>query len=113
VIAGSEWGAPMQEMEVPPAREGSIEHHWHQQETGDRYFLFNSGDTEKLYATAINHRAIGVVYNPERERLGNYVPSVMSRRYDAFVFIDRTSAVHALGIHPHHEKTQETYPYGY
>src|SRR5262245_64937129 len=78
VIAGKEWGAPMQEMPVPPAKEGSIEHLLHQQSNHDRYLLFNSKDVSKKYETAINHRAIGVVYNPEMERLGNYVPSVMA-----------------------------------
>jgi hypothetical protein len=31
VIAGEEWGAPMQEMEVPPAKKGSIEFMLHEQ----------------------------------------------------------------------------------
>ena len=40
------------------------------------------------------HRAIGVVYHPEYEHLGNYVPTVLSRRYDALLFIDETHALH-------------------
>ena len=30
------------------------------------------------------HRAIGVVYDPEAERYGNYVPTVLPLRYAAF-----------------------------
>jgi len=37
------------------------------------------------------HRAIGVVYNPEHERYGNYVPTSLARRYDAFIYLDETS----------------------
>jgi erythromycin esterase-like protein len=38
-------------------------------------------------------RAIGVVYNPEYERYGNYVPTILTRRYDAFLHIDKTHAL--------------------
>jgi erythromycin esterase len=60
------------------------------------------------------HRAIGVVYNPERERHGNYVPSVLPWRYDAFLFLDETRA-----LDPFHDvearaegEVPETYPTG-
>jgi erythromycin esterase-like protein len=42
------------------------------------------------------HRAIGVVYNPEGERSGNYVSTVMPYRYDAMLYIDRSSALRPL-----------------
>jgi erythromycin esterase len=112
VIAGEEWGALMQEMEVPQAKEGSIEHILHSENGRDRYLLFNSEDREARYDTAISHRAIGVVYDPERERRGNYVPSVMAQRYDAFIFIDQTKALHPLHLKPHDKKMPETYPFG-
>ncbi|MET1014068.1 MAG: erythromycin esterase family protein, partial [Paenisporosarcina sp.] len=41
-------------------------------------------------------RAIGVVYNPEYEAFGNYVPSKMGNRYDAFIYIDETKALSPL-----------------
>ena len=113
VIAGDEWGAPMQEMQVPPAREGSIEHALHREGGQNRYLLFNNEEASTIYASAIPHRAIGVVYNPERERWGNYVPSVMPKRYDAFIYIDRTRALHPLHLQPHAEKMPETYPFGF
>ncbi|WP_438267822.1 erythromycin esterase family protein [Halomarina pelagica] len=37
------------------------------------------------------HRAIGVVYHPNREA-ANYVPTVLPERYDAFVHADETRA---------------------
>ncbi len=112
VIAGDEWGAPMQEMEVPPAREGSVEHVLHRESNKDRYLLFSEPQAREIYNTSIRHRAIGVVYSPERERYGNYVPSVMAQRYDAFIYIDETSALHPLHLKPHDEKIPETYPFG-
>lgn len=45
-------------------------------------------------------RAIGVVYNPRRERLANYLDSALGRRYDAYFFFDRTFAVEPLDPAP-------------
>ena len=113
VIAGEEWGALMEEMEVPEARTGSIEQLLHEESSKDRYLLFNTEDIQRKYETAIRHRAIGVVYDPANERRGNYVPSVLPMRYDAFVFLDQTKALHPLHLKPHDEKMPETYPFGF
>jgi erythromycin esterase len=60
-----------------------------------------------------DHRAVGVVYAPEREKYGNYVPTLMSQRYDAFLFIDRSEALHPLHIHERAAReVPETYPWG-
>jgi erythromycin esterase len=112
VIAGEAWGAPMQEMTVPEARPGSVEALLHGQSPENRYILF-SRDSEDQFAERIDHRAIGVVYNPERERWGNYVPSLLRKRYDAFIYIDTTRALHPLHMAVHAGKTPETYPFGY
>ena len=113
VIAGDGWGAPMQEIEMPEAREGSIEHQLHLENSANRYLLFNTEDFQRKYESAIHHRAIGVVYNPERERYGNYVPTKLSQRYDAFIFLDETKALHPFHMKPHNEKMPETYPFGF
>jgi erythromycin esterase-like protein len=113
VIAGSEWGAPMQVLPVPEAREGSIEYQFNREGSHNRYFLFTTEDIQDRFQTAVNHRAIGVVYNPDKERYGNYVPSVMAQRYDAFIYLDETSALHPLHLKPHAEKIPDTYPFNY
>jgi erythromycin esterase-like protein len=113
VIAGEEWGAPMKVMDVPEAREGSVEYLLHQESTQNRYLLFNTEDIRQQYDKAIRHRAIGVVYNPYREKFGNYVPSVMANRYDAFIYLDQTTALHPLHLKPHSEKTPDTYPFNF
>ena len=59
------------------------------------------------------HRAIGVVYDPAYERYGNYVPTVLPRRYDAFVYLDQTSALHPLRLPPRESaEPPETFPFG-
>jgi len=111
VIAGEAWGAPMEEMEVPPAREESIEYTLHRISGRDHYVLFNEKKTD-IFDSRIRHRAIGVVYHPSFERKSNYVPSILSLRYDALIYLDETRALHPLHLEPHNIKTPETYPFG-
>ena len=93
VIAADQWGGEMQSMEVPEAQSGSWEDLMHKAGAYDKILLFDH-DSEPFLET-VGHRAIGVVYNPRRER-GNYVPSVMALRYDAFVYIDESKALSPL-----------------
>ena len=98
VVAGDEWGAPMRRMRVPPAREASFEHALHDAETSDALLLFNESENGGIEGLdePIGHRAIGVVYDPHNERWGNYVPTIVPKRYDAFVYIEESSGVDAL-----------------
>ena len=98
VVAGEEWGAPMRRMRVPPAREGSFEDAAHQSDAGDMLLLFNGEDDGGIAGLEdpIGHRAIGVVYDPRNEHWGNYVPTIVPRRYDAFIHIEETAGVDAL-----------------
>jgi len=98
-------------MEVPEAREGSIEALLHQLHGTDHYSLF-SEDPNGIYGKRNRQRAIGVVYNPFNEREGNYVTSLLSRRYDAFIYLDQTQALHPMQQTLQEEKIPETYPFG-
>lgn len=117
VIAGEEWEAPWERMPVPPGREGTWEDVLHQARfpTGerDKLLIFDERDKAGPIATLRGHRAIGVVYHPDRE-WGNYVPTVLPGRYDAFLFIDETHALHPLHeVHAREEgEVPETYPSG-
>ena len=95
VIAAQEWGAPWMEMRVPAGRPGSWEDTLHRAFGDNRLLIFPEACSEELLAWR-GHRAIGVVYRPQYEQYGNYVPTVLPRRYDAFLHIDRTTAVHPL-----------------
>jgi erythromycin esterase-like protein len=112
VIAGKSWGAPMQVMNVPKAREGSWEHLLHEAGSNNKLLLMQDLMHETFLEDRIGHRAIGVVYNPGYERYGNYVPSIMPLRYDAFLYIDETKALHPLHIQANEKQVPETYPFG-
>jgi len=97
VIAGREWGARMEEMRVPEARAGSYEAAMHRAVGRDALFLFNDDDqVTRALREPRGHRAIGVVYDPATESWGNYVPTSLPQRYDAFVYIDQSRAVSPL-----------------
>jgi erythromycin esterase len=115
VIAGEEWGAPMERMRVPVARKGSFEDAMHDTAVGDALLIFNGADDGGVRGldAPIDHRAIGVVYDPDRERWGNYVPTIVPMRYDAFLYIDETRAVDPLHMPIHvGGEPPETYPSG-
>jgi erythromycin esterase-like protein len=114
VIAGDYWDAPWAEMRVPPAREDSWEDVLHRAAERDMLLLFGPDDASELFAWR-GHRAIGVVYRPERDRHGNFVPTILPLRYDAFLFLDRTRAVRPLFAPAEAElpeEAPETYPTG-
>lgn len=112
VIAGSSWGAEMEEMNVPKARENSWEDILHSSKPKDKFIISDDVKEYKQIQKRLNHRAIGVVYDPDMEHYGNYVPSLIPERYDAFVFIDKTKALHAMDTREEKLLTPETYPFG-
>jgi len=111
VIAGPEWEAPMEVMDVPPGRDGSWEAILHQARADNQLHIFGGASAEMLQERG--HRAIGVVYHPDFEHLGNYVPTVLPRRYDALLHIEETQALHPLPVPVQaREELPETYPSG-
>lgn len=111
VIAAGAWGAPIEKMEVPPAQQGSWEHLLHGLGPANKIILSEAIRDLAFFKRPVGHRAIGVVYHPQQEHRGNYVPSVLPRRYDAFIYIDRTSALHPLQTNAKKEPP-DTYPWG-
>jgi erythromycin esterase-like protein len=107
VIAGSEWGAQMERLPVPPARSGSLESLLHGVLGEDTLIVVpREGGGPEWLSRRLDHRAIGVVYRPERERWGNYVPTVLGERYDAFLYLNDTSPLQPL----HLERADEHVP---
>ncbi len=97
VIAADEWGVAPEQIIIPPAQKGSWEDAMHQAGPHDKFIHFTKHNRH-LFQKPIGHRAIGVVYNPAYEQYGNYVPSSMSDRYDAFIYINVTNALHPLTV---------------
>ncbi|MGC9669492.1 erythromycin esterase family protein [Planosporangium sp. 12N6] len=115
VIAAREWGAPMEIMTVPPARPGSLEDALHTDAPAKAHLVFPrtpGGGRPRLLTDWLDHRAIGVVYRPERESWGNYVPTKLGDRYDAFLWFDRTRSVRPLHVRHVDLREPETYPVG-
>ena len=114
VMAAREWGEPMERMRVPAARAGSFEDACRRAERGDFLLLFEGDDDGGIPGLdrPWDHRAIGVVYDPRQERWGNYVPTMMAGRYDAFLFVEETAAVGALHLPVRVTGEEETYPSG-
>lgn len=117
VRAGKAWGAPERVMELPRAKKGSLEAYFHkasrelQQERF--YMAFDEESKMGSLARRHGHRAVGVVYSPAYEISGqNYVPTELAKRYDAFIYVDRTSALQSLKPKPMRGLVPETWPSG-
>ena len=117
VTASHSWDGPIETLPVPPAREDSYEFAFHKAaeslETEKLFLLLrNQGVRNEALAEVRGHRAIGVVYHPQYERRGNYVPTSLSSRYDAFIFIDKTTALTPLKQKFARKEIPETWPLG-
>jgi erythromycin esterase len=112
VIAGASWGAEMKVMDVPPSRRGSWEYYLHMCSPENRLLVMNNFQSRTFLERYFDHRAIGVVYRPMYEKYGNYVPSILPVRYDAFIYIDKTKALHPLNMPLRSGRVPDTYPFG-
>ena len=113
VMAGRNWGAPMQIMSMPEGKKGSWEYLLHQAGPENKLLMMDDfAGNDRLMESPFGHRAIGVVYHPLQEEYGNYVPTILPLRYDAFIYLDETRALHPLHIKPDGHQIPETYPFG-
>ncbi|MCU1496506.1 MAG: erythromycin esterase-like enzyme [Acidimicrobiales bacterium] len=96
VIAAYAWGAPMRQLPVPPAPDGTHEDLIHRAVADPALFVFGDDRSSPWLTQRRGHRAIGVVYDPQRDAVGNWVPTVMGGRYDALLSFDETNALHPL-----------------
>lgn len=94
VSAGSEWESEKYIMDIPPALEGSYGHLLANQRVSQALFIF---DKNRDWVEVMWHRAIGVTYDPLFETW-NYVPTLISKRYDAIIFLNETSELLELNF---------------
>lgn len=112
-IAARHWDDPMQVMNIPAASGQSWEDLLHKASPGDKLLIMDDlASNDMLMETHLGHRAIGVLYNPAYDRSQNYVPTILPMRYDAFIYLDRTTALYPLHLAPRGHNTPETYPFG-
>lgn len=98
VIAAAGWGAPMRRFEVPAAPPGTHEDLLHQAAAGPSLLVFRERRDSAWMSAWRGHRAIGVVYRPEDDHRGNWVPTRIGGRYDALCSFDETSALQPLEL---------------
>ena len=112
VVAAPRWGGQPQRMPVPPGRRGSLEDVLHRALGEDSLLVFPSGEEQPEWLRRrTDHRAIGVVYAPEREGRGNYVPTVLGQRYDAFLWFEQTRPLSPLHGEPEGRGEDQTWPF--
>jgi erythromycin esterase-like protein len=108
VTAASDWGGPAERKNVRRALPGSWEELFHEQ--GRARFLLEPRD---LGGRRLQ-RAIGVVYQPETERISHYFHARLGQQFDAVIHLDETTALEPLERTSEWEAGElpETYPFG-
>jgi erythromycin esterase-like protein len=84
-------GGNFERMIVPPTFTGSLEDLMHKAGPYNKVLNFYEVN-QSIFNERIGHRAIRVFYTPMYE-LGNYIPTVLSKRKDAFIYINLTNAL--------------------
>lgn len=95
-IAAEKWGGAYEIMKVPAAVPKSFEDMLHKDSAVDKIILSKDIKDNKLFEHWVGNRAIGVVNNPWQ--LGSFIGSLIPKRYDAFIYIDSTHAIHPLNF---------------
>jgi erythromycin esterase-like protein/predicted phosphoribosyltransferase len=90
VTAASQWGGPAERKRVRPALPGSWEELFHEQGTG-AFLLDPAGVPGRRL-----ERAIGVIYQPQTERVSHYFHTRLAGQFDAVVHLDQTTALEPL-----------------
>lgn len=113
VVAAREWDAPLQVMRMPIARPSSWDDVLHDVGSDDKLLILDPSHLPPEALEWRGQRAVGVVYHPEYEWHGNYVPTMLQRRYDALMVVDESHALVPLRV-PVREKEEapETFPTG-
>ncbi|OWV87483.1 protein-L-isoaspartate O-methyltransferase [Rhizobium sp. R635] len=114
VIAASDWDGQAETKQVNPSLPESCERLCHDSEKPR--FLLDFKASEELHARLVEQRLqrfIGVIYRPDTERLSHYMPTSLSRQYDAFLWFDETRALSPLGPPEPDTGDRETFPYGF
>jgi protein-L-isoaspartate(D-aspartate) O-methyltransferase len=113
VAAASNWDGEMEVKAVRPSHPQSVEWLFHESGAPGLVLPLRNGpaDVAKALSRPLLQRAIGVIYRPDTELASHYFEAELSRQFDAYVWIDETSAVTPL--HPEVlAGVPDTYPFG-
>jgi erythromycin esterase len=97
VTAAQSWGGNIEQMQLANAELGTWEQTLHSKGAYDKYIMLDeTKDNRQLQTRWIYTRSIGVLYH-SNERSGMNL-SLMAKRFDAYIFIDHTTALHPLQV---------------
>ena len=115
VTAASDWDGAAERKQIRPGMPGSYERLFHQTDV-PRFLLplRDLGEAAGGLAEPRLHRAIGVVYRPDTERVSHYFVSRLPGQYDAILHLDETRALEPMERSAEWERGElpETYPTG-
>jgi erythromycin esterase-like protein len=92
VTAGIKWNAPLQQLKVLPAIKGSWENMLHDLDGTDKIVLSKEISNDPKLNQWLAFRSIGAAYSNNAV----YGSAIVPQRFDAFVFIDSTTATHPI-----------------
>ena len=92
VIAGYSWDAPLQKQAVLPAKTGSWENMLHEISAENKLVISKDIKNNPSLNKWIEFRSIGAAY----AGAAVYGRSVIPQRFDAFLFLDTTTALHPI-----------------
>jgi erythromycin esterase-like protein len=116
VMASHAWEGPSEVLPLPEARPQSLEYLMHNLSLDtlpkNFYVLLNEAKMNSALLEFKGHRAIGVVYHPESDRKGHYVPTSLPKRYDGFIFLDETHPLTPIKQGSDRKKFPDSFPFG-
>ena len=116
VLASDSWNGAEHIFNLPDGKQGSLEEEFHKISTEFKspnlLTILNKDLRHTSLNRSIDHRAVGVVYDPDLDYRRNYVPTNLIDRYDAFLFFDRTHSLTPIRTPFDPNKFPETYPFG-
>jgi erythromycin esterase-like protein len=116
VAAASEWDGPLEIKRVRAARPESYEGLCHQSGIASFVLPLRGREVPGLVESLTEprlERAIGVIYRPETELQSHYFEASLPRQFDAWIWLDETSAVTPLeAAQIETGDLPETYPFG-
>ena len=114
VAAASDWDGPMQVQTLRPSHPDSYECLCHA--TALPRFLLDlrpDGMLRRRLAQPRLERFIGVVYRPETEFASHYAEASLPQQFDAYVWLDETTALTPLARGNDAAGLADTYPFGH
>lgn len=97
VIAAEKWGAAYKITQLANADDSSWEQKMHQLNGDNKIILSKDIRNYPNMLRWISQVAVGVLYHPF-QKSGTYSLSVVPNRYDAYIFIDHTNALHPIEV---------------